>query len=211
MNKKPILEINWKKMDGLIPVIIQDISSDKVLMLGYVNIEALEKTISTGRMWFFSRSKNRLWLKGEESKNYLYVKEIKPDCDSDSLLIKVKPAGPTCHTGEYSCFKESAKDGLKFISELYYLLNSRKKELPKNSYSATLFKDGVDKIVQKIGEEATEVVIAGKNESNQRIIEESSDLLYHLLILLIEKNIPLDKIVLELKKRNSTKTRQKAE
>ncbi len=211
MNKKSVLEINWEKMGGLIPVIIQDITSDSVLMLGYVNKEALEKTISTGRMWFFSRSKNRLWLKGEESKNYLYVKEIKPDCDSDSLLVKVNPAGPTCHTGEYSCFKESAKDGLKFISELYYLLNSRKKELPKNSYSATLFKDGVDKIVQKIGEEATEVVIAGKNKSNQRIIEESSDLLYHLLILLVEKNIPLNKIVLELKKRNSTKARQKPE
>jgi len=205
MNKKIMLKINWKKMGGLVPVIIQDIINGRILMLGYVNKEALEKTINTGQMWFFSRSKKRLWLKGEESKNYLYVEEIKLDCDSDSLLVKVNPAGPTCHTGEYSCFKESAEDSLNFITKLYYLLNSRKKKLPKNSYSATLFKGGMDKIVQKIGEEATEVVIAGKNESDQRVVEESSDLLYHLLVLLVERSISFEEIILELEKRSNPK------
>ncbi len=201
MNKDIFKKINWDKMSGLVPTLIQDVNTNNVLMLGFVNKESLEKTVDTGKVWFFSRTKNRLWLKGEESKNYLNVKEILLDCDLDSLLIKVEPAGPTCHTGNYSCFNEKPNNNLEFLSKLYSLIVSRKKELPQNSYTASLFKDGLDKIVQKVGEEATEVVIAGKNESKQRLVEESSDLLYHLMVLLIEKNISLNEIILELKNR----------
>lgn len=206
MNKEIIKTINWDKMSALVPAIIQDVNTNNILMIGFVNKESLEKTIETGKVWFFSRTKNRLWLKGEESKNYLNVEDILLDCDSDSLLIKVIPAGPTCHTGNYSCFNETPKYNLEFLSKLYSLIESRKKELPKNSYTTILFEEGLDRIVQKVGEEATEVVIASKNESKQRLIEESSDLLYHLMVLLVEKNISLGEIVSELKKRHEVKT-----
>lgn len=206
MNKEITRTINWDKMSGLVPAVIQDINTNNVLMLGFVNKESLTKTIETSKVWFFSRTKNRLWLKGEESKNYLNVEDILFDCDSDSLLIKVIPAGPTCHTGNYSCFNEKPNNNLEFLSELYSLIVLRKKELPSNSYTSKLFTDGFDRIIQKVGEEAIEVIIAAKNESEQRLIEESSDLLFHLMILLVEKNISLYKIIEELQNRNLSNT-----
>ncbi|MFH1565112.1 MAG: bifunctional phosphoribosyl-AMP cyclohydrolase/phosphoribosyl-ATP diphosphatase HisIE [bacterium] len=203
-NKKTsfIRKIDFKKMDGLVPAIVQDSKTRKVLMLGFMNKEALEKTLESKLVTFWSRSKKRLWQKGEVSNNRLELIDIFIDCDNDSLLITAKPNGPTCHTGRTSCFGEVAGFNLEFIERLYDLIVSRKKELPKDSYTTSLFKDGIDKIVQKIGEEASEVVIAGKNNSKQRIIEESCDLFYHLLVLLAEKQITLKEFIGELEKRH---------
>lgn len=195
-------KIDFKKMDGLVPAIVQDCKTKKVLMLGFMNKEALEKTLETKLVTFWSRGKKRLWQKGEVSNNTLELVNIFTDCDNDSLLITAKPKGPTCHLGKASCFGEVDDFNLGFIEDLYDLIANRKKELPKNSYTASLFKDGVDKIVQKIGEEATEVVIAGKNESKQRVVEESCDLFYHLLVLLAGKGVDLKNFIGELEKRN---------
>ncbi|MFA4830833.1 MAG: bifunctional phosphoribosyl-AMP cyclohydrolase/phosphoribosyl-ATP diphosphatase HisIE, partial [Patescibacteria group bacterium] len=176
-----------------------DANTNQVLMLGYMNEEAYQKTLAEKRVWFFSRSKNRLWLKGETSKNYFKVMEIKTDCDHDATLIKVKPAGPACHTGNYSCFGEEKNSDV--LRELFELIKKRKKQLPQNSYTASLFKAGLNKICAKVEEESGEVINAAKNETKQRLVEETADLLYHLFVLLAKKGVELTKIEAEMKKR----------
>jgi phosphoribosyl-ATP pyrophosphohydrolase/phosphoribosyl-AMP cyclohydrolase len=199
-----INSLDFEKGDGLIPAIIQDANNFQVLMLGYMNKEALEKTLEEERVTFFSRSKQRLWTKGETSGNYLDVVNIQQDCDDDTLLILAKPHGPTCHTGEDSCFHQKdfnpAKD-LNFLNDLEELIISRKKEMPEGSYTTSLFNDGIDKIAQKVGEEAVETVIEAKNK-NHSLVDEVSDLIYHLLVLLVEKEVPLQTIVQNLEGRH---------
>jgi len=186
----------------LIPAIIQDEGTNTVLMLGYMNKESLKKTQQTKTVWFYSRSKKRLWQKGEISKNYLYVKIIKFDCDKDAILIKVKPAGPTCHTGDYSCFKE--KSNINPLVELFNTIEERKKNLPKNSYTAKLFRGGINKIIGKVMEETTEVINASLRETKKRLIEETADLLYHLFVLLSAKNVKLNDALQEINKRKKS-------
>lgn len=196
--KKDLSKLDFSKLNGLVPAIVQDAETLQVLMLGFMNKEALEKTLSEGKVTFFSRSKNRLWQKGETSGNFLKVVEIKVDCDNDSLLILARPEGPTCHTGTESCFGKSEFD----LIQLFKLIKERKEKMPKNSYTSSLFTDGLDKIIAKIEEEAEEVVRAAKSEGKQRLIEESCDLLYHLFVLLSNENITIDEIQAELKKRH---------
>lgn len=205
-----MIEIDNLKYDGkgLIPAIIQDYSSKEVLMLGYMNEESLNLTIETKKTWFFSRSRQKLWNKGETSGNFHLVKGIKYDCDKDTLLVEVKPMGPTCHTGENSCFygsiyEEETKDKevLKVFDLLYERILKRKEEPMDGSYTNYLFEKGIDKILKKVGEEASEVIIAAKNDDKAEIIYEASDLMYHLLVLLAEKNISFDEIRDELYKR----------
>ncbi len=202
MNLK-INQLNFKKLNGLIPAVIVDEKTDKVLMQGFMNEEALNKTIETKLVTFFSRTKNRLWTKGETSKNYLHLVDIKPDCDNDSLLIYVNPDGPTCHTGNYSCF-EDVKDtsSISFLNDLFALIKDRKVNLPENSYTTKLFKQGENRIIQKVGEESIETVIAAKNNDKNEIINETSDLIYHLFVMLADKNIEFSEIVANLKKRS---------
>lgn len=199
-----INSLDFEKGDGLIPAIIQNVYNFQVLMLGYMSKEAIEKTLEEERVTFFSRSKQRLWTKGETSGNYLDVVDIQQDCDDDTLLILAKPNGPTCHTGEESCFHQKdfqpAKN-LTFLNDLEELIISRKKEMPEGSYTTSLFNEGIDKIAQKVGEEAVETVIEAKNE-NHSLVDEVSDLIYHLLVLLVEKGVPLQKIVQNLEKRH---------
>lgn len=207
MKKTNIKNLNFKKMNGLVPVIIQDVNTKTVLMLGFMNEEALNKTLRDKKVTFWSRTKKRLWQKGEKSKNFLEVVSIKKDCDNDSLLILVKPAGPTCHTEQDSCFGCKNTNYTDFdLDKLYEIISNRQKELPKKSYTTYLFKSGLDKITQKIGEESTEVIIAGKNKSRQRLIEETADLFFHILVLLVKKKIPIKKINQELNKRNKIST-----
>jgi phosphoribosyl-ATP pyrophosphohydrolase/phosphoribosyl-AMP cyclohydrolase len=195
-------KIDFKKMDGIVPTIVQDSQTKNVLMLGFMNKEALEKTLKSGLVTFWSRTKKRLWQKGEVSNNTLELVSIFTDCDNDSLLITAKPQGSTCHTGKISCFGEVGGSNMEFIKQLYDLIASRKKELPAGSYTTSLFKEGVDKITDKINEESAEVIVAAKKETKIRLIEESGDLLYHLFVLLAEKGIRLEEVVGELKKRN---------
>ncbi len=197
--------LDFEKGNELIPAIIQDADNFQVLMLGYMNKEALQKTLDEKRVTFFSRSKQRLWTKGETSGNYLDVVDLQQDCDNDTLLILAKPHGPTCHTGEQSCFYQKdfkPKADLTFLSDLEDVIISRKEQMPKGSYTTSLFKDGIDKIAQKVGEEAVETVIEAKNKDHS-LIDEVSDLIYHLLVLLVAKGVPLQSIVENLKKRHS--------
>lgn len=191
------MKLNFKKMNGLIPAIIQDSTTMQVLMLGFMNEKAYEKTIKTGLATFWSRSKGRLWQKGEGSGNCLEVISVKKDCDSDTLLILAKPRGSTCHKGKYSCFGERERN-IYFLEELFNLIKDRKEKRPKKSYTASLFDKGLNEILKKVGEESIETIIAAKSESRKRLIEESGDLLYHLLVLLAEKEISLNEVVLEL-------------
>jgi phosphoribosyl-AMP cyclohydrolase / phosphoribosyl-ATP pyrophosphohydrolase len=191
-------KIDWKKVNGLIPAIIQDASTGIVLMLGYMDKEALAKTEKTNLVWFYSRTKKRLWKKGETSGNTLQVKDIKLDCDNDALLVKVIPVGPVCHTGNRTCFKEESRNTLE---QLFTLVESRKEKMPRGSYTASLFKAGLEKIALKVAEESLEVVQAAQKETKQRLTEETADLVYHLFVLLVEKGISLNKIEKELKKR----------
>lgn len=195
------MKLNFKKMNGLIPVIVQDGTTMQVLMLGFMNEEAYKKTIKTGLVTFWSRSRKRLWQKGESSGNYLEVISIKKDCDDDTLLILAKPRGPTCHKGRYSCFgKENIS--VTFLNKLSELIKDRKSKMPKKSYTSSLFEKGIDEIVKKLGEESIETIIAAKSESKKRLVEESGDLLYHLLVLLAEKEINLNEVVSELIQRH---------
>jgi len=198
-----IKKINFEKMNGLVPAVIVDETTLQVLMIGFMNREALEKTIETGLVTFFSRTKNRLWTKGETSGNILKVKELKTDCDSDSLLICAEPKGPVCHTGDYSCFGGEKKEP-DFLYALYNLIKDRKEKMPENSYTTKLFKSGVGRISQKVGEEAVETVIASMKNDRNELVEEASDLVYHLLVLLAEHNIELSEITLNLAKRHSS-------
>ncbi|WP_440999042.1 bifunctional phosphoribosyl-AMP cyclohydrolase/phosphoribosyl-ATP diphosphatase HisIE [Fodinibius sp. SL11] len=197
--------LDFAKGDGLIPAIIQDAHSFQVLMLGYMNKKALEKTLTDKRVTFFSRSKQRLWTKGETSGNHLDVVDIQQDCDNDTLLILANPKGPTCHTGEQSCFHQKdfkPQKNLTFLGDLEDVIIRRKQEMPENSYTTSLFNDGIDKIAQKVGEEAVETVIEAKNEEHS-LVDEVSDLIYHLMVLLVAKGVPLQTIVKNLEERHS--------
>ncbi len=197
-----ISKLNFEKLNGLIPAVIIDYKTDLVLMLGFMNKESLEITIETKLITFFSRTRKELWTKGKTSGNYLKLVEIKPDCDNDSLLIYAEPDGNTCHTGNYSCFNINKTDSIKFIEELSKIIRERKERLPENSYTTKLFKEGENRIIQKFGEESVEVIIAAKNNDRKEIINEVSDLIYHLLVLLEEKEIKLSDISANLEKRH---------
>ena len=190
-----------KNSVGLVPAIIQDEETKNVLMLGYMNKEALDLTLESKKVHFFSRSKNRIWMKGEESGNFLNLISLKPDCDNDSLLLKVKPQGPTCHKGDDTCWGE--KNDHNFLNTLEKIIVDRIKNPSNNSYVSNLFEKGIDKIAQKLGEEATEVIIASKNENKKEVIHESADLLFHFLILLQKKNLRFKDVVNELEQRNN--------
>lgn len=194
------MKLNFKKLNGLIPSIVQDSETMQVLMLGFMNKEAYEKTLKSGKVTFWSRTKKRLWEKGETSGKYLEVIKIKTDCDNDTLLILARPKGPTCHTGKYSCFGNKENSTL-FLNELFTLIKDRKKRRPKNSYTTSLFDKGLNEMVKKVGEESVEVIIAAKSETKKRLTEESGDLLYHLLVLLAEKKVDLDEVIAKLIKR----------
>lgn len=193
-------KLNWHKSNGLVPTIIQNAANGMVLMLGYMNKESLQKTIKTKKAWFYSRSKQRLWMKGETSKDFLIVKSIIPDCDNDVLLIQALPQGPTCHTRKISCFNIKQKFD-NVLLDLYTLILNRKQKLPKGSYTAQLFQSGLKTICGKVVEEAIETVQAVKKESRQRVIEEIADLFYHMLVLLAANGISLMDIGRELARR----------
>jgi phosphoribosyl-ATP pyrophosphohydrolase/phosphoribosyl-AMP cyclohydrolase len=194
------MDIDFSKGNGLVPVVIQDYSTLQVLMVGYMNKEALDKTVREKRVTFFSRSKNRLWTKGETSGNYLNVIEIFPDCDNDSILIKVKPEGPVCHTGTTSCFNEETSKG--FLYFLEQIIKKRVESDSTDSYTNKLYKKGINKVAQKVGEEAVELVIESKDNNIELFKNEAADLLYHLLILLKIKNTDLQSIEEVLKGRH---------
>jgi phosphoribosyl-ATP pyrophosphohydrolase/phosphoribosyl-AMP cyclohydrolase len=190
------MKIDFEKGDGLVPAIIQDAVTAKVLMLGYMNEAALEKTKQEKRVTFFSRSKNRLWTKGEESGHFLHVVDIAADCDNDTLLLKAHPSGPVCHTGSDTCWNEkNNKLPLQFLSELEETIAVRKNASPEESYTAKLFAKGINKIAQKVGEEATELVIEAKDENLELFKNEAADLLFHYLILLQAKGVTIKDVV----------------
>lgn len=191
-----------KNSDGLVPAIIQDVNTKNVLMLGYMNEEAYQKTLETQKVTFFSRTKNRLWTKGEESGNFLHLKEIKLDCDQDTLLITVSPEGPTCHKGTETCWAENNEQSFGFLSTLENVIADRKENPDEKSYVASLFKKGINKIAQKVGEEAVEVVIEAKDNDESLFLNESADLLFHYLILLKAKGYELNDVVSVLKSRH---------
>ncbi|WP_417889804.1 bifunctional phosphoribosyl-AMP cyclohydrolase/phosphoribosyl-ATP diphosphatase HisIE [Xanthomarina gelatinilytica] len=192
-----------KYKDGLVPAIIQDASTNKVLMLGFMNQEALSKTNNLGKVTFYSRSKQRLWTKGEESGNYLNLVSMLLDCDNDALLVKVIPSGPTCHKGTETCWQEKNTESFGFISQLEDIIKHRKENgKPEDSYVASLFDKGINKIAQKVGEEAVEVVIEAKDTNDNLFLNESADLLFHYLILLQAKGFQLQDVINKLKQRH---------
>ncbi|MCO6358086.1 bifunctional phosphoribosyl-AMP cyclohydrolase/phosphoribosyl-ATP diphosphatase HisIE [Roseivirga pacifica] len=197
-----IKELDFSKEDGLVPAIIQDAQTGKVLMLGYMNEEALEKTLATKKVTFFSRSKNRLWTKGETSENYLRLVSISPDCDQDALLVKVNPEGPTCHTGTDTCWQEENKNDLQFLGYLTDVIKERRQLPTDESYVARLFSKGINKVAQKVGEEAVEVVIEAKDNDDKLFLDESADLLFHYMMLLEAKGFSLSDVVSILKERH---------
>lgn len=190
-------------MNGLVPAIIQDADTAKVLMLGFMNQEAYSKTVETGKVTFFSRTKNRLWTKGEESGNFLNVVAMQEDCDHDTLLIQVHPAGPVCHTGTDTCWGEKNEQPVMFLKQLQDFICKRHEEMPEGSYTTSLFQSGVNKMAQKVGEEAVETVIEACNGTDERLIYEGSDLLYHLIVLLTSKGYRIEDLARELKERHS--------
>jgi phosphoribosyl-ATP pyrophosphohydrolase/phosphoribosyl-AMP cyclohydrolase len=187
---------------GLIPAVIQDASTLKVLMLGYMNEEAYTKTIADQRVTFFSRSKNRLWTKGETSENYLDVVSMSVDCDQDTILIQVKPAGPTCHMGTETCFNEANADNAAWLDQLKHIIRSRKNASADTSYTASLFQKGTHKVAQKVGEEAVELVIEAMMDNDELFKGEAADLIFHLLVLLEDRGIGLEEIVKTLQARH---------
>lgn len=197
------MDLDFGKMNGLVPAIIQDNYTQKVLMLGFMNEEAYNKTVETGKVTFFSRTKNRLWTKGEESGNFLHVVSIAADCDNDTLLIKVNPAGPVCHTGADTCWGEKNEQDIMFLKELQDFIDKRHEEMPEKSYTTSLFKSGVNKMAQKVGEEAVETIIEACNGTDERLIYEGADLLYHLIVLLTSKDYRIEDLARELKERHS--------
>ncbi|MBV6641489.1 MAG: bifunctional phosphoribosyl-AMP cyclohydrolase/phosphoribosyl-ATP diphosphatase HisIE [Cyclobacteriaceae bacterium] len=198
------MEIDFKKGDGLVPAIIQDANTRKVLMLGYMNEASLEETKKSGKVTFYSRSKQRLWTKGETSENYLYVKEIIPDCDQDTLLIMAKPAGPACHTGADTCFKEDNKQSAVFLEKLMEIIESRKANPSEKSYTSSLFQKGTNKVAQKVGEEAVETVIEAMAGDKELLKNESADLLFHLMVLLADQDLSIYDVLSVLEKRHQT-------
>lgn len=191
-----------KYSDQLVPVIVQDNDTSKVLMLGFMNAEAVTKTKEIGKVTFYSRTKKRLWTKGEESGNFLYVKSLLIDCDNDTILIKANPVGPVCHTGADTCFNET-NTGKHFLNHLEDVIEQRKQVSPDKSYVSSLFKKGLNKIAQKVGEEAVEVVIEAKDDNEELFLNESADLLFHYLILLNAKGYKLQNVIEILQKRHS--------
>ena len=197
------MKIDFDKLgNGLVPAIIQDASSNKVLMLGFMNQEAYDKTEKERKVTFFSRTKNRLWTKGEQSGNFLNVVSIMVDCDNDTLLIKANPVGPVCHTGADTCFDEKNEADITFLSQLQDFIDKRKEEMPEGSYTTSLFTKGVRKITQKVGEEAIETVIGAMANDDENFLYEGADLLYHLIVLLTYKGYRIEDLARELKKRH---------
>ena len=198
------MELNFNKLAGdILPAVIQDNTTGKVLMLGFMNKEAYHETVSSGLVTFFSRTKNRLWTKGEESGNFLKVVSIQPDCDQDTLLIKVNPTGPVCHKGTDTCWGEENKsEDVMFLKQLQDFIDMRKKEMPLGSYTTSLFEDGLARMAQKVGEEAIETVIEAMANNDKRLLYEASDLVYHLIVLLSHKGMRIEDIARELKRRH---------
>jgi phosphoribosyl-ATP pyrophosphohydrolase/phosphoribosyl-AMP cyclohydrolase len=204
------MNIDFEKYsDGLVPVIVQDYQSNVVLMLGYMNKKAVEKTLSEGKITFFSRSKQRLWTKGETSGNFLVLKDIKVDCDNDAILVKAEPIGPTCHTGADTCFNEQNKSSanitenrLAFLEHLETVIGQRKNNPSEKSYTSSLFAKGINKVAQKVGEEAVEVVIEAKDNNDELFLGEAADLMFHYLILLQAKGFTLTDVIEVLKQRH---------
>lgn len=198
------MNIDFEKMNGLVPAIIQDNTTRNVLMLGYMNREAYEKTLATGKVTFWSRSRNCLWTKGETSGNFLNLVDIKVDCDNDTLLVRVNPTGPACHLGTDTCWGETNDaNPLLFLTELQDFINKRHEEMPEGSYTTSLFKDGLNRMAQKVGEEALEAVIEATNGTNDRLIYVASDMFYHLIVLLTSKGLRIEDIAKELKERHA--------
>ena len=196
------MKLDYNKLNGLVPAIIQDNDTSKVLMLGFMNEEAFEKTRTTGKVTFFSRTKNRLWTKGEESGHFLNVVSIAEDCDMDTLLIKVNPVGPVCHTGQDTCFNEKNKEDVMFLKFLQDFIDRRRQEMPEGSYTTSLFNKGINRIAQKVGEEAVETVIEATNGTDEGLLYEASDLIYHLIVLMTYKGYRLEDLAKELQKRH---------
>lgn len=199
-----MIDVDFNKCGGLVPAIIQDAQTKTVLMLGYMNEESLRKTQETGLVTFFSRSRQSLWTKGETSGNYLHLVSIKSDCDNDTLLIQVHPDGPTCHKGTDTCWgEENRPNPLLFLSELSDFIEQRYREMPDGSYTTSLFRDGLNRMAQKVGEEALELVIEATNGTNDRLIYEGSDMLYHLIVLLTSKGLRIEDMAAELMERHN--------
>lgn len=198
-----MMNIDFEKMNGLVPAIIQDSITKNVLMLGFMNEEAYQKTLATKRVTFYSRSRKCLWTKGETSGNYLELVSMKPDCDNDTLLVKVIPHGPTCHTGTDTCWgEENKRNPLLFLSELQDFINKRHEEMSEKSYTTSLFKDGTNRMAQKVGEEALEAVIEAVSGNDDRLIYECSDMFYHLVVLLTSKGLRIEQVAAELAERH---------
>jgi phosphoribosyl-ATP pyrophosphohydrolase/phosphoribosyl-AMP cyclohydrolase len=197
-------QLDYTKLgNGLIPAIIQDNTTNVVLMLGFMNEEAVQKTEETGQVTFYSRTKNRLWTKGEESGNFLNVVSIAPDCDNDTLLIKVNPVGPVCHTGDDTCWgEENVESDLQFLEYLQDFIDQRKQEMPEGSYTTSLFHKGTRTIAQKVGEEAVETIIGAMADDDENFLYEGADLVYHLIVLLSHKGYRIEDLARELKKRH---------
>ena len=197
------MEIDFDKLGGLAPAIVQDARTKNVLMLGFMNREAYDKTVATGKVTFWSRTRNCLWTKGETSGNYLNLVEGRNDCDKDTLLVKAIPDGPTCHTGTDTCWGEdNSANPLLFLTELQDFIEKRHEEIPEGSYTTSLFRKGINRIAQKVGEEALETVIEATNGSNDKMVYEASDLLYHLIVMLTEKGLRIEDVAGELQKRH---------
>lgn len=199
------MNLDFEKTGGLIPAIIQDDETNKVLMLGYMNEDALAETQRSGKVTFYSRTKQRLWTKGEESGNFLNVVSITDDCDHDTLLVKVNPVGPVCHTGSDTCFDETNKEDVLFFKYLQHFIQKRYEEKPEGSYTTSLFNEGINRMAQKVGEEAVETVIEATNGKNDRLVYESADLIYHLIVLLTSKGLSIEDLARELKGRHKIK------
>lgn len=198
------MEIDFDKMNGLVPAIVQYAVTKNVLMLGFMNKEAYDKTVETKKVTFWSRSRNTLWTKGETSGNYLNLVSIENDCDKDTLLVKVHPDGPTCHTGTDTCWGEdNTANPLLFLTELQDFIEKRHEEMPEGSYTTSLFKDGLNRMAQKVGEEALEAVIEAVNGTDERLIYEASDMFYHLIVLLTSKGLRIEDVAKELMVRHN--------
>ncbi len=197
------MDIDFEKCGGLVPAIIQDATTRKVLMLGYMNQESLKKTTDTGLVTFYSRSRQKLWTKGETSGNYLKLVDIKVDCDNDTLLIQAKPEGPVCHTGSDTCWGDTNEASpLTFLTQLQDFIEKRHEEMPEGSYTTSLFRDGLNRMAQKVGEEALELVIEATNGTEERMIYEGADMLYHLIVLLTSKGLRIEDLARELQVRH---------
>lgn len=208
MTPEQIAALDWSKTGGLLPVVIQDARSSRVLMLGYMNAQALDATLASRRVTFFSRSKQRLWVKGETSGNFLNVVDVFADCDNDSLLVIAEPVGPTCHNGTDSCFGDdvvTSASGLAFLSQLESVIERRVAERPEGSYTARMWAQGATKLAQKVGEEGVEVALAAVVQSDERLVSEAADLLFHLALVLKHRNLSLASVVEELERRHAAK------